>query len=40
MKTLVTTALAASLSIASLSAIADSSTFEGGTKDAWITGKL
>lgn len=40
MNKLVTTALAASLSIASIGAYADSSTFEGATKDAWITGKV
>jgi hyperosmotically inducible periplasmic protein len=40
MNKLITTAVAASLSLASLAAHADSSRFEGATRDAWITGKV
>ena len=40
MNKLVTTAVAASLALAGIGARADSSTFEGATKDAWITGKV
>jgi hyperosmotically inducible periplasmic protein len=39
-KTLIATALAAGVSLASSVALADSSTFSGATKDAWITGKI
>lgn len=39
-KTLIATALAAGISLASSVALADASTFTGATKDAWITGKI
>jgi osmotically-inducible protein OsmY len=39
-RTLIATALAATLSVTSPVALADSSTFSGNTKDAWITGKV
>ncbi len=39
-KTSIATALAAALSLASSVALADSSTFKGDAKDAWITGKI
>lgn len=39
-KTAITASLAAALSLASSIAFADSSTFTGAAKDAWITGKI
>jgi len=39
-RTLIATALAATLSLMSPAARADSKTFSGATKDAWITGKV
>jgi osmotically-inducible protein OsmY len=39
-KALAIATLATMVSLASLGAFADSSTFEGATKDAWLTGKL
>jgi osmotically-inducible protein OsmY len=39
-KKLKTTVLAVSLSLISTAGLADSSTFSGATKDAWITGKI
>ncbi len=39
-KTIIATALATSLSLASFSAFADSSKFAGAAKDAWLTGKI
>lgn len=39
-KTLIATALATTLSLASAAALGDSSTFAGATKDAWLTGKV
>jgi len=40
MRKLLATATLASLSLISAGALADSSTFQGATKDAWITGKI
>lgn len=39
-KTLIATVLAATGSLSGYAALADSSTFAGATKDAWITGKI
>ena len=39
-RTSLTTVLAATLSLASATALADSSTFSGTTKDAWLAGKV
>jgi len=39
-RTLIATVLTATGSLASAAALADSSTFIGATKDAWITGKI
>jgi osmotically-inducible protein OsmY len=39
-RTLIATVLTATGSLASAAALADSSTFVGATKDAWITGKI
>ena len=39
-RTLIAAALAATAAVASQAALADSSTFSGATKDAWITGKI
>jgi osmotically-inducible protein OsmY len=39
-KPLITAALAATFALGSTAALADSSTFAGATKDAWLTGKI
>ena len=39
-KTLIATALAATLTLSSATALAGSSSFAGATKDAWLTGKI